>query len=64
MKFYLDECVPFAVKDGLKAKGHEVLHVMDWTALRGLSDEQHAQLAQSGGMVLVTGDKGFCKMKS
>lgn len=64
MKFYLDENVPAAVRDGLKKRGHEVLRVVDWKALRGLNDEQHAQIAQAGEMILISSDKGFCKMKT
>lgn len=57
MKFLADECCDTGLVDALRAKGHDVLFVME--TLRGASDEIVLSRAFDENRILITEDKDF-----
>jgi predicted nuclease of predicted toxin-antitoxin system len=56
-KYLVDECVPRAVFDTVRAMGHDVALVRDLT--QGADDEDVLTLAQEQGRILLTEDRRF-----
>lgn len=57
MQFLADESCDFSVVRALRDSGHDVVAVAE--SLRGTSDEQVIELAQSAKRILITEDKDF-----
>jgi predicted nuclease of predicted toxin-antitoxin system len=57
-RFLVDEDLPRSTARALEAAGYEALDVRD-VGLRGKTDQQVFEYAQSLGAVLVSADKGF-----
>jgi predicted nuclease of predicted toxin-antitoxin system len=57
-KFLIDEDIPRSTTAVLREAGHSVEDVRD-VGLRGRSDQEVFQYAQSQGAALLTADKGF-----
>jgi predicted nuclease of predicted toxin-antitoxin system len=57
MKFLADECVDAPVVSRLHADGHVITYVAEMA--QGISDDEVLDLANSGRMMLMTGDKDF-----
>ena len=57
MKFLVDECTGPAVAHWLKQQGHDVFSVYDQA--RGIDDDKVLEIANSGGRILITNDRGF-----
>jgi predicted nuclease of predicted toxin-antitoxin system len=60
-KFLIDEDMPRSTTAALREAGHSVEDVRD-VGLRGRSDQEVFQYAQSQGAALLTADKGFCSI--
>lgn len=61
IKFYLDEHVPNAVTRGLRARGVDVLSVVEAGTL-GATDAEHLARAKSEGRVMFSQDKDFLRL--
>ena len=61
IRFYTDECVAFAVADGLRRRGVDVLTVIE-AGLLGAGDEEHLARANSEGRVIFTQDDDFLRL--
>ena len=61
IKFYLDEHVPNAVARGLRARGIDVLTVVE-AGMLGATDEEHLAHAKSEGRVIFSRDKDFLRL--
>lgn len=61
VKFYMDEHVPFAVTQGLRRRGVDVLTVQE-AGMQAASDEEHLALALSQGRVIFTQDADFLRL--
>jgi predicted nuclease of predicted toxin-antitoxin system len=57
MRFIIDECIGPAVAHWMRAQGLEVFSVFE--EARGWDDNRILAKAESGGWVLITGDKDF-----
>lgn len=62
MKFKLDENLPTALTEVLRAAGHDVMTVAD-EALSGSKDPKVLQVAASEGRTLLTFDLGFADIR-
>ena len=62
MKFKLDENLPTAVADLLRAEGHDAMTVAD-ESLSGSDDPKVLQVAASEGRILLTFDLDFCDIR-
>jgi predicted nuclease of predicted toxin-antitoxin system len=58
MRLLVDECCERSLAEGLRAAGHDAVHVLD-LGRRGARDDQIVALARSDNRVLVTDDKDF-----
>jgi predicted nuclease of predicted toxin-antitoxin system len=58
VKFKVDENLPTAIRDRLRAAGYDALTVLD-QALGGASDDRIARVCADEGRVLVTCDSDF-----
>jgi predicted nuclease of predicted toxin-antitoxin system len=58
LRFLVDEDLPRSTSRALSQAGHDALDIRD-TPLRGHSDREVFDLAQSESRVLVTADRGF-----
>lgn len=61
VKFYMDEHVPFAVTQGLRRRGVDVLTVQE-AAMHAASDEEYRAFALSQGRVIFTQDADFLRL--
>ena len=58
MRFLIDECLPAAVADLLRAAGHDCAHVCE-LGLRGQPDEQIMARADQDDRILISADTDF-----
>ncbi|MBN1966670.1 MAG: DUF5615 family PIN-like protein [Anaerolineae bacterium] len=58
VRFYLDEHIAHAIRDGLRRRGVDVLTPLEAGRV-GLPDEQQPHCAQAEGRVVVTHDSNF-----
>ena len=58
LKLLLDEMLNPSVADQLRQRGHDVVAVAESPGLRGQPDEVILAVAQAGGRVVVTEDRG------
>jgi predicted nuclease of predicted toxin-antitoxin system len=57
MNFLADECVDAPIVTRLRNDGHTIVYVAEMA--KGISDDEVLDLANSGVMLLMTGDKDF-----